>query len=462
MHRFCTAVTAATIAMMMCLPEPALARRDYKAEKAAKAKAKAEAKAKIVKAANEKCALIKDAAYKAKCTAGVKSCLDRGKYGKYLESCANDSIDMNGSFSAFGVGCGDNAACKSDLAKLVADHEGKTSLKKRLVEAFKNLHSKCYEPSIIKECQALGDMVPGGTCASAPDGGPRWSRPKGIAKWINKWKAIDCKKISDFMTKHAACLVGKEKHYKADSKTVKARLGDSSASSCQVWPSKLKRCGECIESWGKWWAGMLSRATSSMTQSFEQMEKKTKEGKDWEKKKVYDHAVGSMYGAYTTALRLKEALNLAIAENKKVPKPGDISKLADAVATVDKKIAGAKKEWLRVLAKIKCPKGKNRNKGLERKLKKVASAWGKDKSMNPVYVVRMSGKKYKVTNVSTIEEKVPTFVCYKNSKATEKPMCGYSKITWDREKPIRGGRWSAWRFDGINEGSKMFCKNAKK
>lgn len=464
MTRFYMAISALALALAFGLPEPALARRDYKAEKAAKEKAKAEAKAKIVTAAQAKCDGIAAATSKERCSAGLKGCVDWGKYGKYLQSCADDHYELANTLAALGAGCGTDAACKADHAKLVADHPVKENrLNKKKVEAFNKRYSKCFEKSIIQECVAVSDMVPGGTCASAPDGGPRWSRPKDIAKWIAKWKSIDCSKIGAFFKKNEACLVGTtEKYYKVDSKTAKAKTGDDNASSCQVWPSTLKRCGKCIEDWGKWWADMLSRATSSMTSSFEEMAKKTQEGKDWEKKKVYDQAASSMYNAYSIALRLKEALNLAIEENKKVPKPGDVSKLAEAVLTVDKKIEGAKKEWLRVLARINCPKGKGRNAGLEKKLKKIATAWGKDKGWDPVLAVRLSDKTYQVKSGLTLEEKAPTFVCYKNTKATEAPMCGYSRITWDRVKPLRGGKWSGWRFDGISAGSKMFCKNAKK
>jgi hypothetical protein len=379
--------------------------------------------------------------------------------------------------------CASSEDCKSELSKLLSAHTHPYSLSRKLkkgLAAFEQNYGVCFSKAIIEECIAVR-LSPGlqTSCgASRSDGGPRWHQPKEMKTWIGAWSSMptSCKKVDTFLSTHKACLTTAhgDSYYKVTAAAIKKKFPELTGEKakflkdgCDVWPQSGKRCHECVASYGKEWQGKINLATDAIQQSEEQIKLSIEESKQSIKSGNYASGAEKVYSAYNTAKNTITSINSAIASNATVPKPAKIDGLKVLQPVAEKRVAELKSQWLEVLSKVKCPKGKNRNKSLEKKLKKVAQDFAKNKLSGKdrqwaVVQIKMNGKKYKVRTATTIEEKAPTVVCMKLGHKKEEPACESTEITWDREKPIRGGKWSAWRFDGISNTRALTCKNVKK
>lgn len=119
---------------------------------------------------------------------------------------------------------------------------------------------------------------------------------------------------------------------------------------------------------------------------------------------------------------------------------------------------------LAALKSLKCPKGKKRNKGLEKKFKKawIANAKAKLSGKFKVHQVRTNKAVYKETHANgEKEETVDTFVCFRKLDVKEKPACHYDRMSFYRKKSPEKG-WPAWKVGGIGDNSRLFCNMVNK
>ena len=145
-------------------------------------------------------------------------------------------------------------------------------------------------------------------------------------------------------------------------------------------------------------------------------------------------------------------------------KPDD-AKLKEIVEAARKKDLEYAKQEAVALKKVKCPKGKNRNKKLAKKLSGVLTAWFADMGINEkVLVLRMNGKATKKTDVLGRKwEFVETVGCIERTAEylKEDPTrCRIYTTTFKRVKA--GGGWSSWTWDGfLGNKPKILCKKVK-
>ena len=143
----------------------------------------------------------------------------------------------------------------------------------------------------------------------------------------------------------------------------------------------------------------------------------------------------------------------------------------DSAKTIGTILAKAEKMGAEVVAMelaalkaLKCPKGKKRNRGLEKKLRQAWTANRKAKVSGKfkLHQVRTNKAIYKETHSNgEKEETVDTYVCFEKLDAKQEPRCHYDRMSFYRKKPRRG-RWSKWKVGGIGENSRMFCTMVNK
>lgn len=135
-----------------------------------------------------------------------------------------------------------------------------------------------------------------------------------------------------------------------------------------------------------------------------------------------------------------------------------------AIADANKRIPIYKAGALQALKAKPCPKGKKRNKGLEKKLKK---AWRsrvkiKNDSKFKLYQLKTNDKVYKETKSDGSKvETIDTWVCFEKLQAKTVPKCHYDRLSFSRKK-ARGKGWTAWQWGGVGENGPLFCNMAKK
>jgi len=117
------------------------------------------------------------------------------------------------------------------------------------------------------------------------------------------------------------------------------------------------------------------------------------------------------------------------------------------------------------LKKVRCLRGKNRNKKLEKALSRVLAAWFGDMGIQEkVRVLRMNGKATKKTDALGRKwEFIETVGCIERTASHLKgdpTRCRIYTTTFKRVKA--GGRWSAWSWDGfLGNKPKILCKKVK-
>jgi hypothetical protein len=376
--------------------------------------------------------------------------------------------------------CASSEDCKSELSKLLSAHTHPYSLSRKLKEglaAFEQNYGVCFSKAIIEECIAVR-LSPGlqTSCgASRGDGGPRWHQPKEMKTWIENWSSMptSCKKADTFLSTHKACLTTAhgDSYYKVTAAAIKKKFpgftGEKAEflkDGCKVWPSLGKRCHECVANYGKEWQGKINLATDAIQKSEEQIKMSLEESKQSIKSGNYASGAKKVYSAYNTAKNTITSINSAIASNATAPKPAKIDGLKALQPVAEKRVAELKSQWLEALSKVKCPKGKVRNKGLEKRLKKAWKARVKAKNDGKFKLMqlRTNAKVFKETRIDgTKVETIDTWVCFEKNEAIEAPKCHYDRLSFSRTKPVRS-KWSDWQWGGVGENGPLVCNMAKK
>ncbi len=134
-------------------------------------------------------------------------------------------------------------------------------------------------------------------------------------------------------------------------------------------------------------------------------------------------------------------------------------------------IASEKAKWQqnrdKALAKVKCPRAKNRNAKMTKRMRKVLVAHLADTevagSTMKETVVRfgLSGKARRKREAlrRITHEDLPGFACVRQEKDGQ-TTCRIFQMTFRRSKPD-GGSFGPWAFYSIGGGGEMLCRNLK-
>jgi len=136
--------------------------------------------------------------------------------------------------------------------------------------------------------------------------------------------------------------------------------------------------------------------------------------------------------------------------------------VAAARAEMKKHHAAAEKAYEKVIARNRCPRGKNNDKKVVAALRSTVDGFfhPAGDTSETVRVFRLDGKKISTHDAKLREtnEEIPAIACTEKKRDDAK-VCRSFHITLRRTKPD-GGEWGSWKvFVGSSE--RLLCKNVK-
>lgn len=384
------------------------------------------------------CDALSDGQLKGICRAVVvvdikKGGCDKGKYtqtscGKKIVGNLNKAIRY-GEKACSKLGAKDAKACTKTISSCLTSYKRNPS--SDVVDCALNAGAKndsCKDPSFKSEGQAVREKL--GVCQNIPYniGWGNSSEVDGFARAQNAAKA-GLKTLAVYDKKWASCLSNPK---------VRSVIGSSDRRS---W-------GECLANYENRWKVPYDQTMLSYNKSLTNIS-------SHESSKQWGQAISEVEN------QIKKITEFGAAAEK-VGSAAQKSEMSAAKSKLTAKHKQFIAAQLAALMAKPCPSGKNRNKGLEKKLGKVFTVWGKSHAAGKTKLkqIRMNGPIVKEVLVSGKRETANTIVCYEKPHVKTSPRCHYDWLSFERTKGTRGG-WSAWTRGGAGENGPLYCKNVK-
>ena len=206
--------------------------------------------------------------------------------------------------------------------------------------------------------------------------------------------------VADFANRKAAAVQGLKSLAAYDSKW-RSCLSNPKVRSV-IGSSDRRTWGECLATYETRWKEPYDRKLQEYKKSLTSMA-------SHESSKQWGQAISEVENQIKHITEIKAATESigSAAQNSEVT-----AALAE-LSTKHKKFLDAQ---LAELMSKPCPAGKNRNKGLEKKLGRVFTSWGKAHAAGKTKLkqIRMNGPIVKEVLVSGLRETANTIVCYEN------------------------------------------------